>query len=174
MNPMREIRINKVTLNIGAGKDQAKLEKAMVLLKKIGNATPVKRYTNKRIPEWELRPGLPIGCKLTLRKNKAINLLPALLNAHDNMLNYDNFDKEGNISFGIAEYIDIPGIKYDPAIGIIGLQVCITLQRAGFRIRDRKIKTRNISARHRIKKEEAIEFMKNKFNLNIEQSQEMK
>ncbi len=167
MPSMRELRIGKVTLNIGAGKEQNKLEKALVLLQRIGNAVPVKTFTSKRIPEWGLRPGLPIGCKLTLRKAKAYNVLGNLLKAGDNILNYNNFDKEGNISFGIEEYIDIPGLKYDPAIGIIGLQVCITLQRAGYRIKNRKIKQRIVPARHRVTKEESIEFMKNKFGVVI-------
>lgn len=169
---MRDLRIEKITLNIGTGKEQAKLDKAIALLEKISNEKPVKTVTNKRIPEWGLRPGLPIGCKLTLRKVKAINLLGSLLNANDNILRQNNFDNEGNISFGIPEYIDIPGIKYDPSIGIIGLQVSITLQRAGWRIKSRKIKQRVIPVSQRIKKEEAIEFMKGKFNITIQESQE--
>ena len=75
MNLMRNIRVEKVTLNIGAGKDQAKLEKGVVLLNSIADATPIKTITNKRIQEWGLRPGLPIGCKVTLRKDTAKNLL---------------------------------------------------------------------------------------------------
>ena len=169
---MRDLRIEKITLNIGTGKEQAKLDKAIALLEKISSEKPVKTITNKRIPEWGLRPGLPIGCKLTLRKVKAINLLGNLLNANYNILRQNNFDNEGNISFGIPEYIDIPGIKYDPNIGIIGLQVSITLQRAGWRIKSRKIKQRAIPVSQRIKKEEAIEFMKGKFNITIQESQE--
>ena len=75
MNPMKTIKLEKVTLNIGAGKDQAKLEKGMLLLKNITNISPVKTFTKKRIPDWGIRPGLPIGCKLTLRKKKALDLL---------------------------------------------------------------------------------------------------
>ena len=78
MNLMKSIQIEKVTLNIGAGKDQAKLEKGLILLNSITNSTPIKTITNKRIQEWGLRPGLPIGCKITLRKEKALNLLPKL------------------------------------------------------------------------------------------------
>ena len=68
MNPSRDIKISKVTLNIGAGKDQTKLDKGIKLFKSITNVSPVKTITSKRIPGWGLRPGLPIGCKVTLRK----------------------------------------------------------------------------------------------------------
>ena len=167
MNVMRELRIDKVTLNIGTGKEQAMLEKSLMLLQRLGEGTPVKTFTNKRIPEWGVRPGLPIGCMITLRKEKAIRILANLLKAVENSLKYSNFDKEGNVSFGIPEYIDIPGMKYEPSIGIIGLNVSVTIQRAGFRIKKRKLKKRIIPVRHRVTREEAIEFMKSRFNVVI-------
>ena len=79
MNPMKNIRIEKVTLNIGAGKDQAKLEKGLLLLSSITGLKPVKTFAKKRIPEWGLRPGLPIGCKITLRKKKAEEIFCIIL-----------------------------------------------------------------------------------------------
>ncbi len=166
MNQMREIRIEKVTLNIGAGKSPERLEKGVRLLKNITGIAPVKTFTNKRIPTWGLRPGLPIGCKLTLRKGKAGELLQKLIAAKDSKLNPRQFDEEGNVAFGIHEYIDIPGINYDPEVGIMGLEVCITLERPGFRIKRRKIAKRRLG-HHRITKNEAIDFMKNKFNVRI-------
>jgi len=167
MNVMKNIGIEKVTLNIGSGKDQAKLEKGIKLINNIAGKPPVKTFTNKRIQEWGLRPGLPIGCKLTLRKNKAIEILKRLLDAKDNTLSISNFDNEGNISFGIHEYIDIADVKYDPDIGIMGLQVCVTLKRNGFRIKRRTMRKNIIPRKHRIKKDEAIDFMKNTFNLGM-------
>lgn len=167
MNSMRQISVEKVTLNIGAGNDQTKLEKGIKLMGDITGYKPVKTFTKKRIQEWGLRPGLPIGCKLTLRKERALDLLKRLLEAKDNVLYVNNVDNEGNISFGINEYINIPGVKYNPDIGIMGLQVCITLKRNGFRIKHRAIKRCVIPKKHRIKKEEAIDFLKNEFNLKI-------
>jgi len=167
MNPMKTIRIEKITLNIGAGKDQNKLEKARLLLKKITGIEPVRTYTKKRIPGWGLRPGLPIGCKITLRKNSAMALLKRLIDAKDKKLMESQFDEKGNISFGIHEYIDIEGVKYDPKIGIIGLQACITLERPGFRIKRRSTKTSKVSKKHCISKEEAISYMKENFNINL-------
>lgn len=167
MNPMREIRIEKITLNIGAGKDVDKLEKGMKLLKYITGRQPVKTFTKKRIPAWGIRPGLPIGCKVTVRKGAAKELLKRLLDAKDNRLSEFQFDEHGNIAFGIPEYIDIPEIKYDPDIGIIGLEVCVTLERPGFRIKRRRICKKKIPSRHAISREEGIEFMKKEFNIKI-------
>ena len=111
---------------------------------------------------------MPIGCKLTLRKEKAIKILPRLLDAIENTLNEKQFDNNGNIAFGIHEYIEIPGVKYDPKIGIMGLEVCITLERPGFRIKRRRLLARKIPTRHRISKQEAIDFMSTQFNIKLE------
>ncbi len=165
---MKNIRIEKVTLNIGTGKDQVKLEKGINLLKNITELKPVKTFTSKRIPEWGLRPGLPIGCKLTLRKKKSVEILKRLLDVKDFKLKKSQFDNNGNVSFGIHEYIDIHGVKYDPKIGIMGLEVCVTLERPGFRVKRKRTGKKKISKKHKINKEEAIEFMKTNFNLKVE------
>lgn len=172
MNVMRQIRIEKVTLNIGAGKDQNLLKKSSKLLKNITGIDPVKTITRKRIAAWGLRPGLPIGCKITLRKEPASDILPKLLSARSNTLAKDNFDEYGNISFGIQEYIDIPGVKYDPEIGMAGLQVSITLERPGFRVKRRKICKKKIRPNHRISRDDAIDFMKGKFKLKVGKEEE--
>lgn len=166
---MKNIRIEKLTLNIGAGKEQAVLEKGTTLLKNITGVPPVRTITQKRIAGWGLRPGLPIGCKITLRRAKARELITRLLVAHNNSLSQNNFDDHGNVSFGIHEYIDIPGVKYDHKIGIMGLQVSLTLERPGFRIKKRKIMKRKIPEKHRIKKEEAMSFMRNNFSIKIQE-----
>ncbi len=167
MNIMKNIRIEKITLNIGCGKDQTKLDKAVKLLKNITGIDPVKTTTKKRIPEWSLRPGLAIGCKITLRKKAAKDLLIRLLKAKENTLKDSNFNESGNISFGLEEYIDILDVKYDPEIGIMGLEVCLTLERPGFRIKRRKMLKKKISKKHGITKEDAINFMQKEFNIKI-------
>ena len=167
MNKMQAVRIEKVTLNIGAGKDTAKLDKGVLLIKAITGINPVKTVTNKRIPGWGLRPGLPIGCKLTLRKEKALEILKRLLDAKDKQLKESQFDEQGNISFGIHEYIDIPGVAYDPKIGIMGLQVCISLERLGFRIKRRRLEPKKVPKKHQLSKEEAIKFMQANFGVIV-------
>ncbi|MBI4016239.1 MAG: 50S ribosomal protein L5 [Candidatus Aenigmarchaeota archaeon] len=168
MNAMQTIRIEKVTLNIGAGKDQTKLEKGIALIKAVTGIEPVKTITNKRIAAWGLRPGLPIGCKLTMRKQSALQVLARLLAAKENKLKPENFDDCGNLSFGIAEYIDIPGVTYDPKIGVLGLQICVTLERPGYRIKRRKWAPKKIPKRHVVAKEESMAFFKNQFKVSIE------
>lgn len=164
---MRTIRIEKITLNIGVGKPGDQLDKSVKLLQKISNKKPIITKTIKRIPTWGLRPNLQIGTKVTLRGEEAAQLLSRLLQAVDNKLKPNSFDQFGNFSFGIHEYIDIPGVEYDADIGIIGLEVAATIERPGFRIKKRRLLQRRIPLRHRITKEEAMEFIKNKFNAKI-------
>jgi len=167
MNRMQEARIEKITLNVGAGKDQNRLEKGVQVLKMITGVDPVKTITSQRIPTWGLRPGLPIGCKLTLRKAKAVEVLKRLLKAKEDVLAPSQFDSAGNISFGIHEYIDIPGAVYDPKIGVLGLQVCVTLERPGYRVKKRRLKATSIPRKHMVSKEDAMAFMQKEFGVRI-------
>jgi large subunit ribosomal protein L5 len=167
MNTMKEIKVEKVTLNVGAGKDQKVLEKAIKLMTNLTGVVPVKTITDKRLQAWGLRPGLPVGCKLTLRGEQAEKLISRILHAKDNVLGEKCFDNHGNISFGLPEYMDIKDAKYDPEIGMMGLQASITLTRPGFRIRNRKIRPARIPLSHQIKQEEAIAFMKEKYSIRV-------
>lgn len=166
MNSMQQIKIDKVTLNIGVGEPGDKLDKAMKLLNYLTGAKPVETKTMKRIPTLGLRPNLKIACKVTLRKEKANELLSNLLKSKDNTLKEKNFDETGNLSFGISEYIDIPEVEYNPEIGMFGFDVAVTLCRPGFRIKNRKINPKKIR-RSKITKEESIEFMKQKFGVKV-------
>lgn len=166
---MRQIHVEKVTLNIGVGKNPKELEKATKLLKRLSDAEPIRTFTNKRIQAWGLRPGLPLGCKVTLRKEEAVKKLRIFLAAKEKTLKKRQFDDEGNVSFGIHEYLDIPDARYDPEIGMLGMNVCITLERKGYRIKRRKIKSRKIPKKSRIAQQESIEFMKQEFGVIIEE-----
>lgn len=164
---MKEIRIAKVTLNIGTGGPGERLEKGLKLLNKISDMKPVPTTTQKRIPTWDIRPGLQIGCKVTIRGKKAEELLGRLLAANEEKMSSVKFDNQGNFSFGIEEYIDIQGLQYDASIGIIGFDVSVTLERPGFRIKKRAIMKRKIPIKHRITKQEAIEFINKKYSLKV-------
>ncbi|MBI2662510.1 50S ribosomal protein L5 [Candidatus Woesearchaeota archaeon] len=159
-NPMREIKIAKVTLNVGAGKSEDLMKRGLKLLGILAlGCTPVKTTTKRRIPGWGLRPGLAIGCKVTVRKD-AEKLLKRLLAAKENKLKVSNFDNSGNLSFGIPEYIDIEGVKYDPELKIMGLEVAVTLERFGYRVKKRRIKQTSIGKKQQITKQEAMAFIK--------------
>lgn len=166
MNPMQTIKVEKVTLNIGAGKDEVMLKKGEQLLKNLTGIEPVRTITNKRIQSWGLRPGLPIGVKITLRNEEAQKIIPRLVAAKDGVLQKSCFDNYGNISFGIPEYVDIAESKYDPQIGIIGLQASITLNRAGYRVKKRKVKKQKLGSHHYVSKEDAMKFMNEQFKVS--------
>ena len=167
-NPMKEIKIEKITLNIGVGKNEDMLKKGLVLLKKLsGDVEPISTITNKRIPGWSLRPGLKIGCKVTIRKNTP-ELLKRLLVAKENVLQKTNFDDQGNFSFGIPEYIDIEGLEYDPDLKIMGLEVAVTLFRQGYRVKNRKLKSKKIGKSHKITKDNAITFASEKLGVEVQ------
>tara|TARA_Y100000034_G_scaffold65385_1_gene79036 strand:- start:3626 stop:4198 length:573 start_codon:yes stop_codon:yes gene_type:complete len=165
-NPMKKIRVEKITLNIGAGAEPKEVEKAVSLLEKISKTKPVQTKAKKRIAAWNLRPGLSIGAKVTVRKN-ADELLKRLLKAIDMQIPERKFTQNG-FSFGIREYIDIPEVKYDPKIGIIGLNVSVSLNRPGFRVKRRKLLPAKLSVSQSISKEEAITFAKEKLGVSVE------
>jgi large subunit ribosomal protein L5 len=158
-NPMRKIIITKITLNIGAGKDEDLLKRGLKLLQKIAPNEPVKTSTKKRIPGWGLRAGLVIGCKVTIRKELK-EILQKLLAAKKNKLSSKCFDESGNFSFGIPEYIDIEGLNYDPDLKMMGLEAAVTLERPGYRVKKRKINPKSVGKKHQITKSEAIDFVK--------------
>jgi large subunit ribosomal protein L5 len=162
------ISIEKVTLNLGVGAAGENLEKAKKLLEMVAKQKPIETKGKKRIPTWNVRPGVPIGAKVTLRGKKAEEVLNTLLDSFERKLKKSNFDELGNVSFGIHEYIDIPGFKYNPDIGMLGFDVNVTLQKWGYRVKKRKARTAGIPRKHTLKKEESMEYFTKKFNVVIE------
>ncbi len=159
-NPMREISIEKVVVNVAVGKSGEPLEKAKKILEELTGSRPAVRNAKKTIRDFGIHKGEPIAVIATLRKEKGVELLKRLLVAKNNRLKASSFDGYGNVSFGIKEHIDIPGVKYKPELGIIGMDVCITLERKGYRVARRKLKKSKVGKEHRVRKEEAIEFFK--------------
>jgi len=169
MRDMKQIKIEKLTLNVGAGTNQDTLKKGMKLLKNITGIEPVKTISNKRIPSWGVRPGLPVGCKITIRGKQAEELVERLVKAKENRLKRSCFDENGNVSFGIHEYIDVPGLEYDSTIGIMGFQVSITLTKPGTRVKYRKKQRRKLGKNQKITQEEAIKFFEKTFKTTTEE-----
>ncbi len=168
MNPMREIRIEKVTLNIGCGEAGEKLERARKLLEKLTGRKAVITRTHKRTTFGTAR-NRPIGCKVTLRGEEAEEFLRKALEAVE-YIRASSFDRLGNFSFGIKEYIDIPGVKYDHDIGMFGMDVCVTLERRGYRVKRKKI-PKKVGKNHLIKPEEAMEFVEKTFGVRVERNE---
>ena len=168
MSMKDNIKIEKVVLSI-AGPGE-KLERGVKLLKLITGMQPIKIASTKRIPSLGVRPGLEIGCKITLRKEKIAPTLKRLLHAINNEFK-DSSVKENHFSFGIKEYIEIQGIEYQRDIGIMGLNVTVDFVRPGKRIIRKKIKAGKIPRRQDVKKEEIIEYIKKNFNVKIKEKE---
>lgn len=166
MNPMNEVIISKATVNIGVGEAGEKLSRAIYLLEEMFGQKPVKTYSKVTNPEFGIRKRQPIACKVTLRGEAADNAIKTVLSGINYNIKSTQFDDVGNLSFGIAEHIDIPGVKYNPDIGIFGMNVSVTFEKPGYRISKRKIQNKKVPKRHRITKEETMKFMKDNFNVN--------
>jgi len=164
-NKMREIIIDSVVLH-GSSAEPQKLERLKKLLKIVSNQEPTKTLAKKRIPAFKIRPGLHIGYKVTIKKNLKELIQNLFIGAH--FVKKKQFNN-GFLSFGIKEYIEIPGLTYQRDIGIVGFDVTVNLKRRGFRIKNRKLKKTQIGKTHLITKEETMNFFKDNFKLNIEE-----
>jgi large subunit ribosomal protein L5 len=164
---MKQIRLEKVVLNMGVGKSGEAIEIAKKALDQITGKKSCARDAKATQRDWGVRKGEPIGVAVTVRGQDASTLLKRLFEAVGNRVKGKSFDNFGNISFGIKEHIDIPGIKYDPQIGILGLEAAVTLTRPGFSIRVRSRHKASVGKHHRISKDEAIEFLTREFGVAI-------
>jgi len=158
MNKMREIRIEKVTVNVGCGGDLDKIERAKKLLEWLTNQKPVITYSKKR-STFGIAKGKPVGVKVTLRKKKAEEFLKKVLEAKKNTISSSQIS-DGTFSIGVAEYIELPGVKYQHEIGSLGFDVCVTLERPGYRVKRRKVKKAKIGKKHIISREDITAWLK--------------
>jgi len=165
---MKEIKICKVTVNIGVGESGEKLQKAEKLLEELTGQKPTRGVSKATHPEFGVKRHSPIGTKVTLRKKRAVEFLKKAFEAAENKVQRKQYDMYGNLSFGIEEYIEIPGTKYEPDIGMFGMDVSINLERAGYRIAKRKKCRHKIPVHSRITKEEAMNFFKKNFGVETE------
>jgi len=166
-NPMRKIRIEKVVVNVCVGSSGERLEKAAKILEQLTGMKPSFRKAKKTIKDFGIRKGERIAVVVTLRGQKAYNFLKKAFEAVKKKIKANSFDEYGNFAFGIKEHIEIPGTKYDPNLGIIGMDVCVSLCRPGYRVMRRKRARSKIPRRHRVNREEAIEYIKKEFNVTV-------
>ena len=164
-NVMKTLSLEKVTVNICVGNDKQGMVKADKLLRKLTNKTPVKNSAKKRIAAYTIRPGLPIGYKVTLRGDDANKFLQWVLDSKGKKFKSSSIDKNGNFSIGFHEYLDLNGMKYDADIGIMGFEVMVTFVRPGFRIKSRLLQKAKVPQRHRVTKQEVVDYMKENFKV---------
>lgn len=168
MNPMRVPKISKVTVNMGIGEGGERLANAETLLENLTGRKPKRTFAKVTEPNFGIRKGLPIACVVTLRNDAAGKFLEKAFGAIDKKLETSRFDEFGNVSFGIKEHIDIPGEKYDPKVGIFGMDVCLTIERPGYSIKRRNPRSAKPSPKHLLKREDSIEFLKSKYGIIVE------
>jgi large subunit ribosomal protein L5 len=167
-NKMKQIKLEKVILNVGGTGD--KLEKGFKLINIISGKKPIKIKATRRIPTWGVRPGLEVGTKVTLRGEDAKKMLDKLLPAINNTLKAKQI-KTNFLSFGIHEYIEIPGVEYIREVGIMGFEVTAVFVRAGKRIERKKVK-KGKARRMDIASEEIEEYMEKNFKTKILRKQQ--
>lgn len=165
-SPMKNIAVSKVVINIGVGRSGEPVEKAKRALNVLTGQRPKVCGAKNTVRDFGIHKGEPIGAMVTLRRDKAVEFIKRVIAAKGNIIKASSFDDFGNLSIGIHEHIDIPGTRYDPEIGIFGMDVCMALSRPGYRISRRRNKS-SIGKNHRIKREDAIGFLKQSFGVEI-------
>ena len=166
-SPMKKISLEKVVLNMGVGKSGDVIDIAKRALDQISGKKSTARVAKETQRDWGIRKGEPIGAAVTIRGEDAIVLLKRLLEAKGNTVNEKSFDNFGNYSFGIREHIDIPSVKYDPQIGILGLGISITLTRPGYGIRRRSKHKDSVGKTHIISSQEAKDYLVKEFGVTV-------
>jgi large subunit ribosomal protein L5 len=164
---MLKPRIEKVVVNLNVGKSGEPLEKASKVLKELTDQAPVKKKAKKTIRDFGVRQGEPIACVVTLRKEKALDFLKKVLPVVENKIVRSCFDKQGNFAFGIKEHIEIAGVKYDPDVGIFGMDVCVSMGRPGYRVKTRRKGKTQLGSKHVLTPEESVVFVKETLGVEV-------
>jgi large subunit ribosomal protein L5 len=167
LNKMRELKVRKVVINIGVGEAGEPLVKAQKVLELLTNHASIQTISRKTNKDLGIREGMPIGCKVTLRDEEAVEFIKRALWVKNNRLANYNFDQEGNFSFGIPDYTDFQDMRYNPNIGIFGMDISVTVDRPGARVTKRRKNKARIGRNHRVRRDESMEFIKEKFDVEI-------
>lgn len=166
-NPYRKVRVIKIVVNAGVGESGEPRTKAERVLAMVTQQKPVATRARSTNRDFGIRAGQEIGAKVTLRGTAAAEFLDRAFEARDRQLDPLSIDRNGSFSFGIADYTDFTGMKYDPQIGIVGLDVCVEMGRAGWRVRERRLANRPIPRTLRATREETRAFLAERYRLTF-------
>jgi large subunit ribosomal protein L5 len=164
-NPMTKPTLDKVTVHISVGEGGQKLINAENIVKTLTGQATVRTSAKKTQPIFGIRKGQAIGCKTTLRRERASAFLRSSLETRQNFVHEFQFDDTGNVSFGIVDHTDFPGMTFDPQIGIFGMDVIVSLKKPGYRVARRRAAQRRVPIGHRVTREQAISFLQNNYNV---------
>ena len=168
MNPMNQLRITKVCVNIGVGEGGERLVNAENVLEMVTGVKPQRTLGRIQNRDLKVRVGAPIGCKATMRRQEDIKaFLASAFDCRENTIPSWNFDREGNLSFGVRDYTDFPGQKYDPDIGIFGMDSTAVLERPGHRVSRRRRAKSKVGMKHRVSADEPRAWFVENFNITI-------
>lgn len=167
MNPMQDVHIDKIVVHMGVGEAGDKLVKAENIMSEITGQKSVRTIAKRTQPAFGIRKGQPTGCKVYLRGNAAEKFIETSLNVIERKLFESQFDRSGNLSFGVEEHTDFPGQSYDPMIGIYGMDVNVILEKRGVRISRRNIARKKLPSKQRVTREDAVEFMKEQYQVEV-------
>lgn len=164
---MRTPVVEKVIVHMGVGESGQHLVNAEEILRTITGQEVVRCYSKRTLPAFSIKKNEPIGCKVTLRGPRAQEFLETALGIIEKTLTRSQFDSLGNVSFGIEEHTDFPGMRYDPNIGVFGMDVTVVLKRPGERICKRRIATHKIPTGHRVTVDDAIAFLNESYGVEV-------
>jgi len=138
------------------------LTRAAKVLEQLAGQTPVTSKARYTVRTFNIRRNEKISVHCTVRGDKAAEILERGLKVREYELKESNFSTSGNFGFGIDEHIDL-GIKYDPSIGIYGMDFYVVLSRPGGRVSKRRRAPSPVGLHHRVTKTDAVKWFEDTY-----------